>query len=175
MIQGYHWSSLWQALQHLLHHLDVQSTTLSRLPYIHVVATNLVQIFALAISSGESIIPDTTSHDDLFSKVHSLQPILPKVREAYLLQSSPAIDVLLKTSKHCKSVLDEHEKGGKKVAPREVGKVLRQSFEQADLQSEALTLELDQGLFREAEWRPLLKKIVRVAVQDAQGLVARSK
>lgn len=175
ILAAYHWASLWQALQHLLAHLDANAVTLSKQLHIHTVASFLVQILSLAIISGDSILPDATAYEDFFSQLHLSYSMLPKIRDAYSLPSLSAMNVLLKTSKHCKSVLDEQEKGGKKVTPKDVGRVLRVGFEESQLRIEGLTGEAEQGPFREVEWRALLKKAVRSVVQDAQELVARKK
>jgi len=88
------------------------------------------------------------------------------------------MNALLKVSAQCETELSEHEKNGKKVAQRDVGKVMRQKFE-AWMESgtsnvfDGLAAEVEQGPYREVQWRGLVKKIVRGCVDDAKALVAR--
>jgi len=132
----------------------------------------LVNLIALSLSTGESFLPDTTSYDDLFYKLVETGDILVKFRDAYDLtkgSKSVSIDTLISVSRHYHSLLEEKGKG-KNISPREVHRVIQSGYD-------TLSIQAKEGLdnwekFREANHRTILKKMAKIAIDDAKGLFA---
>lgn len=135
----------------------------------------LVNLLAFALSNGENFLPDPASYDDLFYKLVETGDILTKFRDAFGLpgQSGPnSIQTLLNVSSHYHALLEGSEKGkmkSKNLSPREVSNVIKQGYD-------TLSIEAGEGLdrwekYREADFKTVLKRIARVAVDDAKTLV----
>lgn len=147
------------------------------LPRWSALVDSLVNLVALSLATGESFLPDPASYDDLFYKLVETGETLNKFKDAYSLSnsstSSNSIDTLISVSSHYYAMLEGDEKGkvkSKNLSPREVSKVIKQGYE-------TLSIQAKEGLdhwekFREADHKTLLKKIARVAVEDAKALVA---
>lgn len=139
---------------------------------------------ALAVTSGESFLPDPAAYDDLFYKLVESGDYLERFKKAFhahlrtpsnLNPKEPniaPIDVLIQVSSHYHDLV-EAEKGkgkmGSNLSPREVSKVIRQGYE-------TLSLPQMEGLdrwdrFREGDERAMLKKIARMAVDDTRKLL----
>ena len=159
----YHWSLLWQTLFSLLRFLTTYAsslTTQNSPENIHHLLTPLLCSLALAVSEGESFLPEAESYDDLFYKLVEAGSILPKFKTAfftpppppsyssssslststetasYKTASTAAITTLLHVVNHYHTLLaTEKEKGrlGKTLEPREVGRVIRSGLETLDL------------------------------------------
>jgi hypothetical protein len=134
----------------------------------------LVNLVALSLSTGESFLPDTHSYDDLFYKLVETGDILTKFRDAYDLAKgarSGSIDTLITVSRHYHDLLEEGKGKGKRknLSPREVNKVIQSGYE-------SLSIQAKEGLdswerYREGEKRGVLKRMGKVAVDDAKGLI----
>jgi hypothetical protein len=131
----------------------------------------LVNLLAFALSSGENFLPDPASYDDLFYKLVESGDTLTKFRDAFALTGQSAMQNLINVSSHYHSLLesDENEKArSKHLSPQEVSTVIKQGYE-------TLSIDASEGLdrwekFREADYKTLLKKIARAAVEDAKAL-----
>lgn len=132
----------------------------------------LVNVMAYALSSGENFLPDSAAYDDLFYKLTESGDVLVKFRDAFGLSSqSGPMQSLINVSSHYHSLLEGNEKGklrNKNLSPREVSSVIKQGYE-------TLSIDATEGLdrwekFREADFKTMLKKIARVAVEDAKSL-----
>lgn len=145
------------------------------LPGIYVMIDRLVNIIALSLSGGESFLPDPHSYDDLFYKLVETGDNLVKFRDTYELgkrASSESIQILISVSNHYYSLLEGEEKGkvrSKNLSPREVSKVIRQGYETLSIQAKEGLDHWDR--FREADHKSDLKKIARIAVEDAKELL----
>lgn len=177
----YHWSLLWQTLLSLLRFLTTYASDLiAQNANINLLITPLVNTITLAVSSGDTFLPSPASYDDLFYKLVETGDFLTRFKSAYNGQlqtpgsssATASIDVLIKVSTHYHNLL-EAEKGkgrmGKSMSPREVNKIIRQGYE-------TLTIPPVDGLdnlqkFREGEERGMLKKVTRIAVEDARRLL----
>lgn len=127
----------------------------------------LVNVLAFALSSGENFLPDPVSYDDLFYKLVETGDVLTKFRDTFGLGSSGAMQILVNVSSHYHSLLADGKKG-KHFSPEEVSVVIKQGYE-------TLSIDSTEGLdgwekYREADFRSLLKKIARAAVEDAKAL-----
>lgn len=127
----------------------------------------LVNVLAFALSSGENFLPDPASYDDLFYKLVETGDILTKFRDTFGLSSSGAMQILVNVSSHYHSLLADGKKG-KHFSPEEVSVVIKQGYE-------TLSIDSSEGLdgwekYREADFKSLLKKIARAAVDDAKAL-----
>lgn len=129
----------------------------------------LVNLLAFALSSGENFLPDPASYDDLFYKLVETGDILTKFRDTFGLGSSGAMQILVNVSSHYHSLLADGKKG-RHFSPEEVSVVIKQGYETLSIDSSE-GLDLDRwDKFREADFKTLLKKIARAAVDDAKAL-----
>ena len=172
----YHWSLLWQTLLSLLRFLTTYASDLtSQSTDITLLLTPFISILALSVTAGEAFLPDSASYDDLIYKLVEGGETLSKFKTTYpQTQSSPTppISILIAVSDHYQKQLEaEREKGrlSKNASPREVTKVIRAGYE-------TLVLPPVEGLERWEKWREsdekgLLKKVARVAYEDARRLV----
>ncbi|KAL8706895.1 MAG: hypothetical protein Q9225_007896, partial [Loekoesia sp. 1 TL-2023] len=65
----YHWPLLWQTLLSLLRFLTTYSTSLIHDPDLPTLIDTFLATLSLAISAGDSFLPDTSAYDDLFYKL----------------------------------------------------------------------------------------------------------
>ena len=139
-----------------------------------------MNLIALALSTGESFLPDTASYDDLFYKLVETGDILTKFRDAYSLAPSSRsgggaggteIDTLISVSRHYHALLegDGKTKGKKNLSMREVHRVIQGGYETLDIGARE-GLERWEA-FREVEWRGVLKRVARMAVDDGKVLL----
>src|SRR5690349_9335909 len=118
--------------------------------------TTLVNLIALALSTGESFLPDTASYDDLFYKLVETGDILVKFRDAYSLGTpapsrssgstsagagagagdSSNIDTLISVSRHYHSLLegDGKTRGKKNLSMREVHRVIQSGYDSLSIE-----------------------------------------
>ncbi|KAL9081467.1 MAG: hypothetical protein Q9157_000025 [Trypethelium eluteriae] len=170
----YHWSELWRSLLSFLRFLTTYSADIITLSGARQLIDDLVSLIVLALSCGESFLPDTASYDDLFYKIVETGDILIKFRDAYNLSqhaSSNSVEILINVSNHYYRLL-ESEKGklrNKHLGPRQVSKVIKEGYEGLSIQRKE---DLDHWeRFREADHKTVLKRIARVAVLDVQSLI----
>ena len=136
---------------------------------------SLVNIVALSLSNGENFLPDPSSYDDLFYKLVEPGDILTRFRDAFGLAdrpSSSSIDTLISVSSHYHSLLEEEGSNklkSKNLSPREVNKVIKQGYDTLSIQAREGLDRWDK--FREADVKNILKRVARIAVDDARGLV----
>jgi hypothetical protein len=132
----------------------------------------LVNLLAFALSNGENFLPDPASYDDLFYKLVESGDTLIKFRDAFGLSGqSDSMQTLINVSEHYHSLLESDGKGksrNKHLSPQEVSQVIKQGYE-------TLSIDASEGLdrwdkFREADFKSMLKRIARVAVEDAKAL-----
>lgn len=132
----------------------------------------LISLLAFALSAGENFLPDPASYDDLFYKLTESGDVLVKFRDAYGLSShNGPMQSLINVSSHYHSLLEGNESGkarSKVLSPREVSTVIKQGYE-------TLSIDTSEGLdrwdkFREADYKPVLKRIARIVVDDAKSL-----
>lgn len=135
----------------------------------------VVNLIALSLSVGETFLPDPASYDDLFYKLVESGDTLTKFRDCYDLakrKTSESIGTLISVSRHYQTLLQSEDRGKMKNKPlssKEVSKVIKQGYDTLSIQARE---GLDQWeKFRDADHRVALKKIARIAVDDAKGLV----
>ena len=171
---NHHWGELWRSLLSLLRFLDTYANILKPLPNMERLADAVVNVLALALSAGESFLPDAKSFDDLFYKVFESGEALSKFRDSFGLSKRPSsanIGILISVSSHYEGLLDEKKgKGNKNVTSREVRDIIKQGYE-------TLSIQAKEGLdhwevYREADYRNIMKKVAKVAVQDVKTLLA---
>jgi hypothetical protein len=137
----------------------------------------LVNLNGLALSSGESFLPDAAAYDDLFYKLVEAGDILIKFRDTYEAElvnpKTGAIDSLISVSRHYHSLLEESKKANQRnthLSSRQVQKIIQQGYE-------TLSIQAKEGLdhwerFREADEKSVLKRAARIAIEDVKELIA---
>ena len=184
----YHWSLLWQTLLSFLRFLTTYAPSLTAQdPDLPLLINPFLATLALAVSSGESFLPDPAAYDDLFYKLVEAGDYLPRFKKAFEMHlrqpsenisttlngpTTAPIDILIQVAAHYHDLV-EAEKGkgrmGNNMSPREVSKVIRQGYD-------SLNLPAIEGLdrwdrFREGDERGMLKRVARVAVEDTKRLL----
>ncbi|KAF2635013.1 DUF1741-domain-containing protein [Massarina eburnea CBS 473.64] len=166
----YHWSEVWRTLLSFFRFLTTYVDDIRSIHRSSAMVDLLVNVLALALSSGENFLPDPASYDDLFYKLVETGDSLAKFRDAFGLGSSTAMQTLVNVSAHYRALLDggDGKAKSKILSPREVNVVIKQGYE-------TLSIEAGEGLdrwegFREADFKILLKKIARAAIEDAKTL-----
>ncbi|KAL1995794.1 hypothetical protein VTN49DRAFT_660 [Thermomyces lanuginosus] len=132
---AYHWSELWRTLLSLMRFLTTYVSDLTSNPQVHVLAVSLTNLLAVALSSGDTFLPDPASYDDLFYKIVETGPIIARFQAAYNLHPYPdsssatkhpptttshphaptnyaAIDIPLTVSRHFHSLLFQTDPSG---------------------------------------------------------------
>ncbi|OCK79650.1 DUF1741-domain-containing protein [Lepidopterella palustris CBS 459.81] len=171
----FHWSELWRTLLSFFRFLVTYGNDIKSLPRHAELIDDLVNLVALSLSNGEAFLPDPAAYDDLFYKLVEAGDILTRFRDAFELSGIPgssSIDTLISVSDHYYSLLEGDGKGkfkSKNLSPREVNKVIKKGYE-------TLSIQAKEGLdnwnkFREADHKTVLKKVARVAVEDAKGFL----
>ena len=187
---SYHWSLLWQTLLSFLRFLTTYAPSLGiQDPDLYLLVNPFIDTLALAISSGESFLPDPTAYDDLFYKLVESGEYLDRFKKAFhshlktpetsttsANKSTDApIDILIRVSGHYHDLVEAEKAKGRmsnNMSPREVSKVIKLGYE-------SLTLPAMDGLdrwdrFREGDEKNMLKRVVRVAVEDTKKLLRPS-
>ena len=183
---SYHWSLLWQTLLSFLRFLTTYASSLAiQDPDLPQLINPFLATLALAVSSGESFLPDPAAYDDLYYKLVEAGDFLQRFKKAFQIHlrappapnSNPspttAIDMLIQVSTHFHDLAEAEKAKGRmsnNLSPREVSKVIRQGYE-------TLNLPVLEGLdrwdrFKESDERGLLKKFARVAVEDTRKLLS---
>jgi hypothetical protein len=175
---AYHWAELWRCLLSFIRFLTAYSKDIKTLPGAATMLNQVVNLNALALSSGEAFLPDAAAYDDLFYKLVEAGDFLLKFRDAYeseLVQpKTGAVDSLIGVSRHYHGLLEEDGKlakvrGGKHLSARQVQTVIQRGYE-------TLSIQAKDGLdrwerFREAEHKTVLKKVARVVVGDVKEMI----
>ncbi|KAG9185538.1 hypothetical protein G6011_06869 [Alternaria panax] len=165
----YHWSELWRTLLSFVRFLTTYESDIKANYKSGNMISNLLNLLAFALSSGENFLPDPAAYDDLFYKLVESGDTLVKFRDAFGLKGqSDSMQTLINVSSHYQSLLNEKGKARKHLSPQEVQAVIKQGYE-------TLSIDASEGLdrwekFREADHKSTLKKIARVVVEDARGL-----
>lgn len=172
----YHWSEFFRSLLSLVRFLTTYTSDLKDLQHIDTLVDHVVNLIALSLSAGEAFLPSPAAYDDLFYKVVESGEILSKFKENYNLgkRNSNSIDTLINVSTHYKQLLAETSgsastKKASSLTAGQVTEVIKQGYE-------TLSIQAAEGLdswdrYREADERMLLKRMVRTAVEDVNGLL----
>ncbi|KXJ96470.1 hypothetical protein Micbo1qcDRAFT_1020 [Microdochium bolleyi] len=167
----YHWSELFRSLLSLIRFLTTYASELKDLTHIETLLDLVVNLLALALSSGEGFLPTPASYDDLFYKIVESGDVLIKFRDTYKLSSraSNSIETLISVNTHYKSILDSGGASKRHLTSMQVAEVIKQGYE-------SLSIQAKEGLdgwerYREADERTLLKKMARATVVDAKSIV----
>ena len=187
----YHWSLLWQTLLSFLRFLTNYASSLAAQdPDLPLLINPLLATLALAVTSGESFLPDPAAYDDLFYKLVEAGDYLSRFKKAFhmhLTQPSESlgatsngsttapIDILIQVAAHYHDLVEAEKDNGRmgnNMSPREVSKVIRQGYD-------TLSLPFMEGLdrwdrFREGDERGMLKRVARLAVEDTKKLLRGS-
>lgn len=133
----------------------------------------MVTVLALALSKGELFLPDAASYDDLFYKVFESGDAIKKLRDNFSLLergSAAAMGVLLNVADHFQKLLQEQKgNGGRGLGPQEVSRLIKQGYETLAIQTKEGIDRWDK--YREGDYRNLLKKLIRVAVEDSRAIL----
>jgi hypothetical protein len=176
---AYHWPLLWQSLITTLRFLQQYSNDLTTQPSITTLASTLLNILALAITSGQAFLPSPTPHDDLFYKLVEASSVLTAFQRSYdLSPETSAIGVVISTAAHFHRTIEaEKERGrlGRHYSTAQISKVIREGYESLEVPSGAGSGEAPMWerweAWREGDERSLLKRVGRAAVEDARRLI----
>ena len=174
---AYHWADFFRSLLSLVRFLTQYVADLRDLPHVDTLLDHVVNLLALALSSGEAFLPTPAAYDDLFYKVVETGDVLVRFKEAYGLANrhSNSVDTLISVSGHYKQMLADDSAAGKarrrggNLTSLQVAEVIKQGYE-------TLSIQAKEGLdtwerYREADERTLLKKMARATVVDVKVLV----
>lgn len=171
----YHWSELWRSLLSFVRFLTTYPDDLKDQSRTTELVEALVELMTLALTIGESFLPDAAAYDDLFYKLVESGEALVKLRDTYSLASADDnkahINTLVGVSKHYQELIDSERAKKEHLSPKEVANIIKKGYE-------TLSLEEKEGLekhdrYRETEHKTALKRIARVVVADAGNMVAR--
>jgi len=170
---AYHWSELWRSLLSFVRFLTQYADDIKSLSGTTELVQTLVDLLALALTSGEAFLPNAKDYDDLFYKLVESGDALVKFRDTYSISKpdeKSGINTLIGVSKHYAELIESQRAKKEHLSPKEVNKIIKQGYE-------TLSIEAKEGVeqvevFREADRKVELKKIARVAVGDAVVLVS---
>ncbi|KAK5451645.1 hypothetical protein LTS15_007905 [Exophiala xenobiotica] len=175
----YHWAYIWGSLISLIRFLTQYSNDLRHLRGMREdVCGPLANLAAFCLSKGDGFLPDPASFDDLFYKLIEAYDLLPKFKQAYCDSGSQSdslnrsVEALISVSSHYHGLLQAQH--GKKThqSPAAIQKVIKEGYETLNLETP------NEGFgqwerWRESNWKAELKKMIRVAVEDARALSLR--
>ncbi|KAL6717604.1 hypothetical protein ACLMJK_005519 [Lecanora helva] len=187
---AYHWSLLWQTLLSFLRFLTTYAPSLAvQDPDIPLLINPFLATLALAVTSGDSFLPDPAAYDDLFYKLVESGDYLTRFKTAFAshlrqpeasktnsngLAIAP-IDILVQVAAHFHGLVEEEKGKGRmsnNLSPREVSKVIRHGYETLSLPSMEGLDRFDR--FREGDERNMLKRVARSAVEDSKKILRPS-
>ena len=174
----HHWAYIWGSLLSLMRFLTQYAEDLKYLRGIREdLCGTLSSLAAFCLSKGDGFLPDPGSYDDLFYKLIEASDTLAKFKQAYCDTKSPtatlnrSIEALISVSTHYHDILKAQH--GKKThqSPAAIQKVIKEGYE-------TLNLEADEDFghwdsWRESNAKAEIKKMIRVAVEDARLLALR--
>ncbi|KIX05247.1 uncharacterized protein Z518_06119 [Rhinocladiella mackenziei CBS 650.93] len=174
----HHWAYIWGSLLSLMRFLTQYANDLQHLRGIReYLCGTLSSLAAFCLSRGDGFLPDPASFDDLFYKLIEANDVLPKFKNAYGDPNVPSdalhrsVEALISVSSHYHDLLKAQH--GKKThqSPAAIQKVIKEGYE-------TLNLEMDEGFgqwekWRESNWKAEVKKLIRIAVEDARILSLR--
>lgn len=187
---AYHWSQLWQTLLSFLRFLTTYAPSLTvQDPDISLLINPFLATLALAVTSGDSFLPDPAAYDDLFYKLVESGDYLNRFQKAFTSHlrqpeassaspNEPAvapIDILIQVSAHFHGLVEEEKGKGRmsnNLSPREVSKVIRQGYETLSLPAMTGLDRFDR--FREGDERNMLKRVTRLVVEDTRKILRPS-
>ncbi|KAF3481334.1 uncharacterized protein GIQ15_04093 [Arthroderma uncinatum] len=199
---SYHWSELWRSLLTLTRFLTTYSADLVHSPQIKTLTSDLIDLITFCISAGDTFLPDPSSYDDLFYKVVEADSTLTRFRDVYKhLSTAPShsanstisINALISVSTHFHSLLfvsdtpdasrpssKNGESGAtspaptarkKRLSPREVHQIIKEGYSTLSIRANDDLTNWEK--WRDADWKPQLKRIARAAVEDVTVLVSQ--
>lgn len=190
----YHWSYLWGALLSLVKFATSYADDLRFLRGMkEEVCTPLADVLAFALVRGDAFLPGEGDYDDLFYKLLEAHELLPNFRSAYVSGATgkentkkepleKATNALVKVSGHFHSAVGEKGlvRGRKHQSASEVKRVVKEGYETLDLAGVANDGPGDGGFgrwetWREGERKAEVKRLMRVAVEDARVLGMREQ
>lgn len=155
--------------------LATYASNVKTLPNASTLINLVVNLNSLALSSGESFLPDAAAYDDLFYKLVETGDILIKFRDAYdkelINPKSGAIDSLISVSRHYHTLLEDNKtkSRGRPLSARQVQNVIQQGYETLSIQAKDGLDNWDR--FREADHRTTVKKAARIVIDDVKELI----
>ncbi|EFE30772.1 uncharacterized protein ARB_02262 [Trichophyton benhamiae CBS 112371] len=199
---SYHWSELWRALLTLTRFLTTYSMDLMHSPHIQTVTADLIDLITFCISAGDTFLPDPSSYDDLFYKVVEADSVLKRFRDVYKhlsvtsshsTNSTLSINALISVSTHFHSLLfvadsaDASRPGSKsgesttassppparkkRLSPREVHQIIKEGYSTLSIRANDDLINWEK--WRDADWKPQLKRITRTAVEDVTTIISQ--
>lgn len=169
----FQWSEVWRSLLSFVRFLTQYAGDLKALSGIHRLAEGVTSLLTLSLTNGEAFLPDAVAYDDLFYKLVESGEALIKFRDVYELsapETQSPINSLIGVSRHYQELIDSQKSKSTVLTPREVNQIIKQGYETLSIETRE---ELDHvEKFREADYKVDLKKITRIAVNDAAILVS---
>ncbi|KAK6386048.1 hypothetical protein LTS17_001622 [Exophiala oligosperma] len=178
----HHWAYIWGSLISLIRFLTQYSADLRHLRGIREeLCGPLANLAAFCLTKGDGFLPDPASFDDLFYKLIEAYDLLPKFKQAYCDPNSTtqttdgrlkrSIEALISVSSHYHGLLQAQH--GKKThqSPAAIQRVIKEGYETLNLETDENFGHWDR--WRESNWKAEIKKMIRVAVEDARALSLR--
>lgn len=167
----YHWPELWRSVISFIRFLTVYVADLKSLLDVEILITSLLKLTTLALTRGETFLPDSASYDDLVYKLVETGDSLIKFRDAYSLmgnsgEAAASMNTLIGVSRHYAELIEGQKGSTKNLSPKEVGKIIKQGYETLNIEGREGLDQWDK--FREADHKVELKKLARVVVADAR-------
>lgn len=178
----HHWAYIWGSLISLIRFLTQYSADLRHLRGIREeLCGPLANLAAFCLTKGDGFLPDPASFDELFYKLIEAYDLLPKFKQAYCDPNSTtqttdgrlkrSIEALISVSSHYHGLLQAQH--GKKThqSPAAIQRVIKEGYETLNLETDENFSHWDR--WRESNWKAEIKKMIRVAVEDARALSLR--
>ena len=173
---AHHWVELWRSLLSFVRFLTTYADDLKSLARTTELVQALVDVLYLALTAGETFLPDAAAYDDLFYKLVESGDALVRLRHTYNISSATEkdsrINTLISVSQHYKELIESQRAKKEHLSPREVSKIIKQGYETLSIEAREGP-ENGEGGYREAEYRSVLKRVARVAVADAGNMILR--
>ena len=176
----YHWTTAWVALLSVMRFLTQYDADLRNTVKIREeVCMPLASLLAFCLLRADNFLPDPKSYDDLFYKVIEANPVLTKFKDTYCQMVDTAETKKLKRAAEALTSVSSHytdllQTGGKKhQSPLAVEQIIKKGHETLDMGVSSVDEFGQFEPWKESNWKPEIKQIIRTVVEDARKLSER--
>ncbi|EXJ54197.1 hypothetical protein A1O7_09534 [Cladophialophora yegresii CBS 114405] len=174
----HHWAYVWGSLLSLMRFLTQYAGDLGHVPGIQEdLCGTLTSLTAFCLSKGDGFLPDPASFDDFFYKLIEANDVLHKFKQAYCDRSTrseklrSSVEALISVSSHYHDLLKAQHSKKTHQSPAAIQKVIKEGYETLNMEADRTFGEWER--WRESSWKAELKKMTRIAVEDANILSMR--